>query len=150
MKHRKGFTLIEITTVLAIITIIMGFGASINLSVFSRDNFQAEEVKIVAILEKARSRSISNMFDTTHGACLIPPNYIIFRERTTCLPTSETDEIIPANTNLTIDFPTVVFERLSGTLVPNLTPREAEIDISLSDGIKSANIKINNEGTINW
>ncbi|OGI57594.1 hypothetical protein A3B85_00780 [Candidatus Nomurabacteria bacterium RIFCSPHIGHO2_02_FULL_37_13] len=147
-KTKRGFTLVEIIIVLAIMGIIISFGMIIDLNVFKTNILQAEQSTIVATLEKARSRSMSNMFTSAHGVCYIAPNYVIFRGRTTCEPTTETDEIIPANTtvatasNFSTTFPIIIFDQLSG----NTTGAT----IHITDGIKSADIMINNEGAINW
>jgi len=151
-----GFTLIEIVVVIAILGMILVFGLITNLNSFQRDTFRSEQSTLVSILEKARNRSMNNIFGSSHGVCYIAPNYIIFRGRTNCLPTSSVDELIPANTNIanlsnfSTTFPTVIFSQLAGRLVPQLTPINNELIIHMTDGIKSADIKINNEGTINW
>ncbi len=150
-KSEKGFTLVETIIVLAVIGAIVSFGSIVDLNTFKRDALRSEEATILSALEKARSRSMSNIMNTYHGVCYEGSNYIIFRGRTSCLPASLTDETIPANINIAVTFPTVVvFEQLSGKLTPELVPPVSEIDISITDGIRSDTIKINNEGTINW
>ncbi|OGI64952.1 hypothetical protein A3A95_02255 [Candidatus Nomurabacteria bacterium RIFCSPLOWO2_01_FULL_39_18] len=149
-KTKQGLTLIEILVVVAIIGIIISFGMSIDLNAFRRDTFQAEESTIVALLGKARSRAMSNMFDTAHGVCYIAPNYIVFRG--TCVAGIPTNELTPANAAIATasdfsnpaKFPSVVFNRLAGTVTGST------IDITVTDGLKTEHIIINNEGTINW
>lgn len=145
-KTKQGFTLIEILVAVAVVGVIIGFGMTIDLSSLRSDTFQAEETTIVSALQKARSRSMANMYESVHGFCYIAPNYILFRGRTTCLPTSGTDETIPANINIASNasssFPTFVFTQLSGTTTG--------ATIHITDGTKSDDIIINNEGTINW
>ena len=144
MQNKKGFTLIEIIIVIAILAAILSFGMIVNLNVFTGDIFLAEQSKIVGILERARSHAMANMFESAYGVCFNFPNYIIFRfrDRSTCLPISDTDEIIPTEKNITITFPTVVFKQLTGDTTG--------ATINITDGIKSANIIINNEGAIDW
>jgi prepilin-type N-terminal cleavage/methylation domain-containing protein len=149
-KTQNAFTLVETVIVLAVIGAILSFGTIIDLNSFKGDALRAEEATILSALEKARSRSMANMFNTTHGVCYAESHYIIFRGRTACLPTTLADEIIPANKNFNINFPVIVFERLSGKVVPELNPYDKEVNISITDGIRQANIKVNNEGRISW
>ncbi|HEY4512337.1 MAG TPA: hypothetical protein VJH63_01600, partial [Candidatus Paceibacterota bacterium] len=44
----------------------------------------------------------------------------------------------------------VVFEQITGKLVPQLSPYTSELDITLTSDAKTASIYINNEGRINW
>ncbi|MEK7564055.1 MAG: prepilin-type N-terminal cleavage/methylation domain-containing protein [Patescibacteria group bacterium] len=149
MKYRKGLTLIEILVVVSILTIIISFGLVINFQSFTSSTFLNENAKIVSLLEKARSRAMANMFDTSHGVCYLAPDYIIFRDGT--CDGLGTDEKTPANTSLTLTFPSVVFDRISGKLKPQLSPSTNQIDVIVDNGNGSPkHIKINNEGTINW
>ena len=134
----NGFTLIEILVVTAIIGLIIGFGMIVDWSVIGQNNFSAEQTKIVSILEKARSRAMANMFESPHGVCYVAPNYILFRD--TC--GGGFTEPIPANANITVTFPTITFEQLTGNATGDT--------INITDGTKSADIIINDAGTINW
>ena len=140
----KGFTLIEILIVIAIVGLVLSFGMSIDLSAFKRNNFQAEEATIVSVLERARSHAMANLFDADYGVCYIAPDYAIFRDGS--CDGLGTDETIPANINIAehVDtvFPTVIFDQLAGTT--------SGATIHIEDGIKEADIKINEEGTISW
>ncbi len=145
MRHQKGFTLIEIIVVMAIIGVITSLAMAADLNIFKRDVLKSEISTIVAVLEKARSRSMSNMFDTNHGVCYLAPDYIIFRGNT-CVVGALTNELIPANINIISNpstvFPAIIFDRLTGSTT--------SVTIHITDGIKSADIIINNEGAINW
>ena len=152
-----GFTLIEIIVVIGIVAMVVGFGMVTDLSFFKGDVFRSEESTIVSILGKARSRAMANMFQVNHGVCYDPVlnNYVIFRGNT-CDPGASTSELIPANLNIatistfSTTFPTVVFKQLTGKLIPQLSPATNETIINIQDGMKTADIKINNEGRINW
>ncbi len=141
MTYNKGFTLIEILVVVAVITVIIAFGSVIDLNAFKTDTLSGEESRIISILQKARSRSMANMYNTTHGVCYIAPDYVIF-QGSTCA----SGDSIPANTNIASNpgstFPTFVFSRLTGNTTAGT--------IHITDGINSKDITINNEGTINW
>lgn len=140
-------TLIEIMVVLGIFVVLISLGAVVDLNAFKSDTLQTEETKVVSLLEKARSRSMANLYQSSHGFCYVSPNYVIFHGRATCLPVNNTDENIPANVNIasnaSTSIPTTIFTALSGNTSGNPT-------INLSDGNKTVHIIINNEGTVNW
>ena len=142
----KGFTLIEILIVVAIVGMIISFGTILDLNILKGDEFRKEQSLIVSILGKARSRAMANKFEAPHGVCYMAGDYIIFYDGD--CDKSEKDEKIPANINIaenaetTSPFPTVVFKQLTGNT--------DKIIIHIEDGKKSADIKINEEGTINW
>src|SRR3989338_2614791 len=143
-QSRGGFTLIEIIVVIGILIVIISFGIIVDFSSLTFGTFQTEESKIISVLERARSRSMANMFDTTHGVCYLAPNYVIFRG--TCIVGASTNELILANTNIAENsgtiFPTLVFDILTGNTTEDI--------IIITDGVKTKEITINNEGAINW
>ncbi len=149
-KTQHGLTLIEILVVVGILGLILAMTTGVNVDLFRGDLFRSEQSTVISLLEKARSRSMSNMYDTTHGVCYSSGNYILFRG-STCSPSASTSEKFPANveistaSNFASAFPTIVFNRLAGT-----TTSGSLITIAITDGVKSANIEINNEGTISW
>ncbi len=140
----KGFTLIEILIVMAIFGMILSFGLTINTNLLWGDSFQSERSTIVSVLERARSQAMANLYNADHGVCYVEPNYIIFTGDN-CV--SSDSELIPANTNISSNasttFPAkIVFERLTGKTI--------DANIHLTDDTRTADIKINNVGTINW
>jgi len=141
-KNQRGFSLIEIIVVIGILGIILGLGSFVGFDSIKRNYFRAEVDTVVTALEKARSRSMTNLYETTHGVCFIAPNYIVFRGKDCVV--SATSETIPGNENITVTFTpsVVVFSQLAGTTTP--------ATIHITDGVKSTDITINYEGTINW
>jgi prepilin-type N-terminal cleavage/methylation domain-containing protein len=141
---KQGFTLIETVLVLAILGTIAGLATVVDLNSFKTDTFSGEESKIISVLAKARSRSMTNYYDSASGFCYKDNNYVIFRDGN--CDGSGTDETISANINIASNpatvFPTFIFARLTG--------KTTGATIHITDGIKSADIIINDEGTINW
>jgi prepilin-type N-terminal cleavage/methylation domain-containing protein len=141
----RGFTLIEVLVVVAILGVILSFGMAVDLNVFKGDTFRAEQSTIVSVLSRARSRAMANVFDSNHGVCYDAggDNYVIFKGGSCVVAGSE---LISANINISehVDtvFPPVVFDRLTGNSVGGT--------IHIEDGIKEEDIIINNEGAINW
>ena len=149
MIYQKGFTLIEIIIVIAILTVIISFGMIVDFSSFSSSTFQNEESKIIALLQKARSRSMSNMFNATHGVCYdnVGFKYKIFKGN---IGDSSPDKI-EANGNIAISSsPAIFLCNSSGIVFSQLTGNTTGVTVHITDGIKGADIIINNEGTINW
>lgn len=148
MKDKRGFTLIEILVVIGIFGVIIAFSMTINLSNFTINTFSAEQSKLISVLERARSHAMANMFESKYGFCYDTGDYIIFHDG--ICDKSLTDETVVANANIASHpstiFPTkIVFNQLSGN-----TDSISDIVIHLTDGIKSTDIKINNEGVIKW
>ncbi len=154
IKMKKGFTLIEILVVVAIMGLLLSVGLITSFDSYRGYSFRSERAVLVSVLEKARSRAMSNIFETKHGVCYIAPNYIIFRGPS-CNPSASTNEIIPGNATISVtgldQSNPIVFNQLSGNLyhVPPYFPTE-EIQITVTQDNRSSIIKINNEGTINW
>ncbi len=149
--ENRGFTLIEILVVIAIVGFVLSFGLGIDLSALSRNSFHTEEATIVSILERARSRAMANLNDSDHGVCYIEPDYVIFIENEGhCVDGVSSNELISANTNIAtasdfanpVKFPPVVFNRLAGTT--------SGAAIHIEDGVKQDDIIINEQGAINW
>src|SRR3989344_8804448 len=88
----RGFTLIEVLVVLAIIGVIMSFGLIMSLDSYRGYLLRSERDVLVSTLERARSRALNNYYQSAWGVCYTTPNYIIFKG-TTCT----TGDTIPAN-----------------------------------------------------
>lgn len=142
-------TLIEIVVVLGILVLIISLGLSMSLGSFKIKTLKAEEASVISALEKARSRSMNNMFQSPFGFCYISPNYVVFQDGpgTRCVSGTPSNILISANKSIAKNsgttFPgTVIFSQLAGTTTAT--------SIHLTDGVTSADITINYEGTIIW
>ena len=149
LRYKKGLTLIEIVIVLAILTLLLSIGLVVNLNYLKNDLLRAEQKTIISVLQKARSKSLNNLFGVPYGFCYIAPNYVIFRDTpgTRCVTGVSSNILTPANIKIAGNsgtlFPgTVIFSQLSGTTTA--------ASIHITDGIKSADITLNYEGTIIW
>jgi len=140
-----GFTLIEITLVIALIIIIFGFGLTISFDSYRKDNLKAERDTLISVLQKARNESINNLNNTPHGFYFDGTDYILFDGSSYASRDASRDLKIVKNPSITIGGLTeIVFEQLDG----NANPIG---DITLSDGINPViSININQEGRINW
>ena len=146
-KSDRGFTLIEITLVIALIIIIFGFGLTVSFDSYRKDYLKAERDTLISVLQKARNESINNLNNTPHGFYFDGTDYILFEGSSYTDPLRDTskDLKIVKNPSITIGGLTeVVFEQLDGNANP-------VGDITLNDGINPViSININQEGRINW
>ncbi len=142
---RAGFTLVEILVTTGIIAVLIGLGLFMSFDVYRHSLINDERDILVSMFLKARSQSLANLYQTPHGVCLLGSNYTIFRG-SACVASS-TNETIAKSTNITVTgFSTstpIVFSQLSGDASPSST-------ITLSDGVSTRIISINNEGRIDW
>ncbi len=146
----KGFTLVEIIVVVALITIIFAFGAFANVNLFTRQISLSEESALVGVLQKVRSRAMNNIDASRHGVHIEDGSdyYIIYRE----FPYNainitnekfwrEKKVVITSSGNISSD---VVFEQLSGNTV-----NDGMITL-LDTGGQTKVITIAPNGLIDW
>lgn len=76
---RRGFTLIEIVIVVAILAAIVGAGAIFGLDSYNRSLCRAEQGSIVALLQNARSKSLNYENKLAHGLHFAPEEYVLFQ-----------------------------------------------------------------------
>jgi Tfp pilus assembly protein FimT len=146
-SQNKGFTLIEIVVSIGILMMLFGLGLFMTMDAFRGYTFRSERDTIVSLLEKARSRSMANIAQTSWGVCYIAPDYVIFRG-TTCTAGVATNENLSANaavaaaSNFSSTFPVIVFGQLSGTTTA--------ANITVVEDARTSTISLNHEGTIIW
>jgi prepilin-type N-terminal cleavage/methylation domain-containing protein len=149
----RGFTLLEVVIVMAIMVIILGFGLFTTLDAYSGFIFRSERNNLVSILTRARSQALNNVNESPHGVCYISPNYILFRGPT-CTPGLSTNEVIGGSSAVTVSgisqAKPVVFEQLTGRLIPQISPETKELEIVITTATRGATTSINNLGRINW
>jgi type II secretory pathway pseudopilin PulG len=144
-KNDGGFTLIEITIVIALIIIIFGFGLTISFDSYRKDYLKTERDTLISILQKARGESINNINDIPHGFYFDGTDYVLFEGFSYDSRDVSQDLKIAKNPSITIDgLKEVIFEQLSGNA-------NSVGDITLNNGIDpTISININQEGRINW
>ncbi len=143
-KYNKGFTLIEVIITLGIFSIISTFTLLASMDFWRSYSFRSERNLIVGILQKARSQSLSNINQSSHGVYIGTNQYVIF-EGSTYSPTDPKNEVYESASAINHSGMTeVVYEQLSGktsTTGGNLT---------LTYGVNQSIISTNNAGQINW
>ena len=141
----RGFTLIEILVVSAIISVLAGAGLLMGFDVYRSYSFHSELNTIVTILEKARSRSLANINQLPHGVHFDSEGFTLFEGR--IFDSASPSNVFiskggSADVQASAD---VVFTQLSGEV-----DETAEIQVVDSNSSRSFTITVNEEGRINW
>ena len=138
-------TMIELLVVIAMITILFAAGVVMSMQSFRSYTRRSERDTIVAILQKARSRSLSNVQQHKWGACFDGTNYHVFFGS---YPSTPMDTIegntgaVPSGAAFLCSNGGIVFDQLTGN-----TPA---VTISIAQGGVTSNIATNAEGRIDW
>jgi len=153
----KGFTLVEIIVIIALITIVFSVGAFANVNLFTRQISISEESTLVGVLQKARSRAMNNIDASPHGVYVKNGEmcYILFEGNSYtpgpsdfCDPVGNSQFIqredkVEVNMGGIEEFE-IVFKQLSGNT-------EDDGTISLLDTVgHTEEIVISLNGLINW
>ncbi|MFZ2521871.1 MAG: type II secretion system protein [Minisyncoccia bacterium] len=150
----RGFTLIEITIAISIMGIILSLGLLSTFDSLSGAIFRSERENIATILERARSRSINNYYESSHGVCLdntnpSSPNYVLFRNIYS--PTSETNEYTNSNKAVSITSTANIFSCANGGIAfSQISGKTNNVDINISENARVSTISVNSQGRINW
>jgi Tfp pilus assembly protein FimT len=142
----KGFSLFEILITTTIFTMLIGIGLLMSMETLRSTVHRSEEVVIVSFLQKARSRAMNNVEQSSWGVCYLPPNYALIRG-SLCTSLAVTDTIeanatVATESHFISTFPQIIFAQLSG--------RTASTTFTIVQDTRTAIISINNEGTILW
>ncbi len=142
-KNSAGFTLIEVLVSMGILAMLGTLGLVFGLDFYRAYAFNSERDLAVGILQKARSRSLANINQTTHGVCIIGSKYILFEGALNCDPNNSANEVYDANPGVSNSGLQIVFQQLSGR--PNSVG-----SVTLTSGVRSSVININAEGMVEW
>jgi prepilin-type N-terminal cleavage/methylation domain-containing protein len=142
---RRGFTLIEIILVIAIITILGSFGLVVGMDAYRGYSYRSERNVFVSALQKARIAAMTNINEAKHGVHVdaAAKTYTIFQGNDYGTRTQALDQVITASGAVTFSGVTdVVFDQLSGMTTAGT--------VTIADGVRTTVISLNNEGQISW
>lgn len=121
--------------------------------------FRSEREILVSIFEKARSEAMNNYCigpacsdGMPHGVHIdaIAHEYTIFQGSSYSASAPE-NEVIAGNPSVSLSgFTDVLFDQLTGKINPQLAHATDEITLTITQNDRTSDIKINNEGRINW
>ncbi len=142
----RGFSMIEVMITVALLSLLVALGLFMSMEAYRGATRRSERDVIVSMLERARSRAMANIDETSWSVCYDAGNYIIAKGAT-CDDASAHDRVeanagVAAASNFSSTFPTVEFAQLTG----NATDETITV---VQDG-KNAVITTNHEGRINW
>ncbi len=151
----KGFTLIEILLVIGLFSIIIELGLFMSMDMYKGYSRRSERDTLVDVLQRARSRAMSNVHQSPWGVCYDAtnpshPNYIIFSG--VGYEGAVTKDIVPANPAVTTDLSAAAsFACGSGGIVfSQLTGDTSALSVSMTQGSIISIISTNVEGAIIW
>jgi prepilin-type N-terminal cleavage/methylation domain-containing protein len=128
----KGFTVIELLIVLALIGIIASLGMSVSLDKYRLSLFQDDTRLVLDLLIQARAEAMENQNSINHGLR-------IEANKVTRLP--ENDNIQTSSTLNNTSGVEIIFSALSGSPL-------APISFTLTNGTTNKTVSINPEGVI--
>ncbi|MBI4086216.1 MAG: prepilin-type N-terminal cleavage/methylation domain-containing protein [Candidatus Liptonbacteria bacterium] len=140
----KGFSIIEILIVMAILTIIAGFVAGVGSNFYNNQALIGERDSVIGLLRSARTRAINNINQASHGVYIGASQYVAFDGESYAARKQDYDAVFPRSLGATIMGPSeIVFKAIEGTSNVSGT-------ITISSGIGSVTISLNGEGMVNW
>jgi len=138
---KKGFTLIEIILVIAILGILFASSAPALTQLLITNNMEVAEDKVLGNLRKAQNYAMNGRNDTAWGVCKFNTKIRLFRD--SCLTPSYFEDYDLTGVTMS-DFPEVIFSGQKGQRgEPSATPT-----ITLQNDLGSTTININSAGGI--
>ncbi len=137
----RGFTLIEIIVVIALVGLIAAMGTIIGFDTLSRSSVHEERDLLVTLLTGVRAKALANVNQKAHGLQITADEFILFEGT----PSDPNARHVDRNANIQVDpgvLVDVVFEQLSGA--------SDDKTITLSQDNKSQTVEINAAGRIEW
>jgi prepilin-type N-terminal cleavage/methylation domain-containing protein len=142
--RNRGFTLIEILTVIGLLAIMVGFGLAFSMDAYRGYNFRNERDTVINLLQKARSQAVSNIDQQPHGLHVDANQYVLF-EGSPYISTDPKNITIPSTASISHNIVSdILFNQLDGSIT---TPPAALV---ISDASHTSSVTVNNEGQIAW
>lgn len=139
-----GFTLIEVTIVILIITVIASLGLFFGLDFYRIYALDSEHDTFVSALRRSRARALENVNGVSHGLKVTDQSLILFAGNSYAVRNPSLDESIARSPGVSISgLDEIVFGALSAT-------SSASGTVTLSDGINQRTVNVNYEGRIDW
>ncbi len=150
MQRSAGFTIIELTLVIALIAVIASFGAAMTLSSLSKSVVtQERDLFVTLLLRGTRAAALANLNESPHAIYIDNANhqYVQF-EGTTYDENGASNREIPFSSDaVTVNNSggdTIVFDQLSGNV------SEGAGTITIQNSAATAEITISSVGQIDW
>lgn len=139
----RGFSLIEVLIVLAILGFVASMGTIFSMSSISRSYALSERDLLVALLTQTRAKALANVHESAHSLHVATSTYVLY-EGTTFSSGNATNKHIPkASKAVVTGLDTVTFLPLSADT-------ESGGVITVTGDAQDYTIEINTIGRINW
>jgi hypothetical protein len=131
----------EVLIVIGLLTIVFSLGLFLSMDAYRGYSARSERDTVVGLLERARSRAMSNIDGKPWGVCAIGPNYVLF-PGTSCVA-GGSSESLPMNAGTTVAFSApIVFSQLAATTTGGT--------VTITQNGRTDTVTINYEGRIDW
>ncbi|MBP9821744.1 MAG: hypothetical protein KBC98_02590 [Candidatus Pacebacteria bacterium] len=138
----KGFTLIEISLVMAFTTLILIFTVPATLRFIGSQNLSETASALVSSLRQAHNQAVFQKNDSSFGVKFLPTSYIVFQGSSYASRTTSQDITIPLSGDITLSgISEIVFTKRTG--LPSTTGT-----ILIQSSSKSLSVSINQQGII--
>ncbi len=148
LQKFSGFTLVEVIIVISLFALLLGLSYPFTLELYRSYTLRTDTAMLVSVLQKARSQSLNNISEMSHGVHIDDAGYTIF-QGSAFDEAGAQNEFIEKSQGVTVHSDgDIIFEQISGDIAPPFALGESTI--TLTDGVHTERITINNEGRINY
>jgi len=140
----RGLTLVEILIVVAILSLIGGFGIIVSANFYRNQSILADQSDLISLLRKARNSALNNLNESGHGVYIGADEYVVFQGDTYATRNTVFDEEYSHSGGLQFSgLQEITFQQLEGNA-------NASGTIAVSNGVQTTTVSINSEGRIYW
>lgn len=144
MTNDRGFTLIEITIVIAFLALLSGYVLEIGYQFYGSQALVAERNSLINLLHRARSLAMNNYNQADHGLYIATTTYVVFQGSSYASRDGDFDEVFQRTAGIELAGQSeMVFSAITGDSNVSGT-------LSFANGNGGFEISVNNEGRINW
>ncbi len=147
----RGFSLIELMVVMALVAVIGAFGVVMSYSSVANASVTEERDLLVSLLlSGARARALANINNSSHGVHIQNDKYILFEG--TSFPGTNQREVT-RNSQIAVSASNgnnIIFEQRSGNIISGVDTGTGLGSITLAQGSEIVNFELNEAGRINW
>lgn len=144
----KGFSLIELMIIVALIAIIVSFTMTVSTSAIIRANATDERDFMVALLTESRARALSNVDESAHGLFIdkVAQKYLTYERRGGC----------SRATTSVIEIPFVSSAAVGGIVDRCFAPLSLRVPsgnsgtTTIALGGSTTTVNVNTVGRIDW
>ncbi len=143
--NARGFTLVEVLVVVALVSMVIAGGVAVSLSGISRASIASERAQLVSLLTTTRSRALANIHALPQGIRINENTYVLFEGSSWSASSNETHVSIDRSSSVTVSGAAeVVFIPLSADVV------QGDVVLTMSQGSMSHTISVLRSGQIEW